>query len=209
MPRKNTFPIPAFADADRSSLTAALPRIDMIFSEFYEKQRIPGLIYGIVADGALFHVSSMGARRTGTPAPIDADTVFRIASMSKSFAAMAVIKLRDEGKLRLDDPIADYVPELAKLPYPTRDSAPITAFQLLTMGGGFPQDDPWADRQLNAAPETMNEWMRGGISFSNPPNLKYEYSNFGYGIVGRIVTNVSGMPYQQYVKEKHLRCARG
>ncbi len=204
MPKKNSFPVPAFADVDRSSLTAALPRIDDIFTNFYEKHRIPGLIYGIVADGNLIHVASMGTRRAGEDAPIDGDTVFRIASMSKSFAAMAVIRLRDDGKLRLDEPAATYVPELAKLPYPTRDSAPITVFQLLTMGAGFPQDDPWADRQLNAAPKTFSAWMRGGVSFSNPPNLKYEYSNFGYGVIGRIVTNVSGMPYQQYVRQTIL-----
>lgn len=205
MAKKNTnpFPIPVFSDPDRSSLIDALPRIDSIFNGFYQSQRVPGLVWGVVVDGNLIHTGGVGIRNVDTPDPVHSDTVFRIASMSKSFAAMALIRLRDEGKVVLDAPAADYIPELAKLSYPTRDSAPITVFQLLTMGGGFPQDDPWADRQLNVAPKTMSAWIRGGISFSNAPGVKFEYSNFGYGLVGRIVTNASGMPYQKYVK-KHI-----
>lgn len=195
------FPIPQFNNPDRSSLVASFPKIEAIFRDFCEQKRIPGLSYGIVADGALVHSGGMGIQRTDTRVLVTPDSVFRIASMSKSFTAMAILKLRDEGKLRLDDPASNYVPELTDLPYPTRDSAPITVFQLLTMGAGFPQDDPWADRQLNASPETMSAWMRGGISFSNPPNLKYEYSNFGYGILGRIITNVAGVPYQEYIQQ--------
>lgn len=192
------FPIAQFKNPDRSSLVDSFPKIESIFHAYFDRMRVPGLSFGIVADGQLIHSGGMGVQRTDTQKPVVADTVFRIASMSKSFTAMAILRLRDDGKLRLDDPITNYVPELAELPYPTRDSAPITVFQLMTMGGGFPQDDPWADRQLDASPETVSKWMRGGLSFSNPPNLKYEYSNFGYGILGRIVTNVSGMPYQQY-----------
>jgi CubicO group peptidase (beta-lactamase class C family) len=201
MSEPRMFPIPQFNNPDRSCLVASFPKIEAIFRDYCEQKRIPGLSFGIVADGALIHSGGMGVQRTDTRVLVTPDSVFRIASMSKSFTAMAILKLRDDGNLGLDDPVSNYVPEISDLPYPTRDSAPITVFQLLTMGGGFPQDDPWADRQLNTAPETVSAWMRGGISFSNPPNLKYEYSNFGYGILGRIVTNVSGMPYQQYIQQ--------
>jgi CubicO group peptidase (beta-lactamase class C family) len=169
-----------------------------------EGSHIPGLAYGLVVDGHLVAADGMGVQNVADQRPVTPDSVFRIASMTKSFTAMAVVRLRDEGKLQLDTPVQDIVPELASLTYPTRDSAPITVRQLLTMSGGFPQDDPWADRQLAAEEATLSEWMRGGISFSNPPGVIFEYSNYGYAILGRIVANVSGKPYQQYVQEAIL-----
>jgi CubicO group peptidase (beta-lactamase class C family) len=194
------FPVPHFQSLDRSKLVTAFPEIEAIFQKFVEQSHIPGLAYGIVVDGKLVGSGGIGIRNVEDKAPVNVDTVFRIASMTKSFTAMAVIQLRDTGKLFLDAPAEQYVPELASLPYPTRDSAKITVRQLLTMSAGFPQDDPWADRQLGASDEQFNEWLKKGISFSNPPGIKFEYSNYGYGILGRIVTNVSGVRYQTYVK---------
>ena len=73
--------------------------------------------------------------------------MFRIASMTKSFTAAAVLALRDDGALQLDDPAADFVPELRGLPPVTADAPAITIRHLLTMTAGFPTDDPWGDRQ--------------------------------------------------------------
>ena len=84
--------------------------------------------------------------RVGGPAP-DERTVFRIASMSKSFTASAVLLLRDAGALRLDDPAAAYVPELAGWVNGAADAGPLTIRHLLTMTAGLPTDDPWGDRQ--------------------------------------------------------------
>jgi CubicO group peptidase (beta-lactamase class C family) len=198
------FPIPRFQNLDRAALKAAFPTVEAIFKKFMEQSHIPGLAYGIVADGQLIGSGGMGVRNVADKTAVNADTVFRIASMTKSFTAMAIIKLRDEGQLSLEAPAEQYVPELASLKYPTRDSAKITVRQLLTMSAGFPQDDPWADRQLGASDTQFNEWLKPGISFSNPPGIKFEYSNYGYGILGRIVTNVAGMPYQTYVKTNIL-----
>ncbi len=198
------FPIPQFVDPDRSPLLAAIPRLDAIFRGVVERGMAPGLAYGVVADGHLIAAAGFGLQTVGDPMPVTRDSVFRIASMSKSFTAMAVVKLRDEGKLQLDIPVADIVPELASLLYPTRDSAPLTIRQLLTMSAGFPQDDPWADRQLAMPEDEFSTLMGRGLSFSNPPGVKYEYSNYGYGILGRVVTNASGLPYQQYIKQNLL-----
>jgi CubicO group peptidase (beta-lactamase class C family) len=200
------FPVPQFADPKRrEKLATAFPQMEPLFREFVEQRRIPGLAYGIVVDGELAYSGGLGLRNIAGNAPATPDSVFRIASMTKSFTAMCILKLRDEGKLRLDSPAADYVPELAALRYPTRDSVPITIRQLLTMSAGFPQDDPWADRQLAQADTLVAEWLRGGISFSNPPGMTFEYSNYGYSILGRVVTNVAGMPYQAYVASSILK----
>ena len=138
-------------------------------------------------------------------APVDADTVFRIASMTKSFTAISILKLRDEGKLSLDDPAERYVPEMAGLKYPTSDAPKITIRHLLSHAEGFPEDNPWGDRQLADTDEQLSQMLRGGIPFSNAPGLVYEYSNLGFAILGRIVTNVSKMPYTEYVTANILR----
>lgn len=204
-PSPYPYPIPTFSTTDRSELLRAIPQVDAIFRRFAERHPVPGLAYGIVADGKLIHAEGMGIQNVEDRTPVTPDTIFRIASMTKSFTAMAAVKLRDEGRLRFDAPAADYVPELASVPYPTRDSAPITVRQILTMNGGLPQDDPWADRQLAATQEQFSIWMREGISFSTPPGVQFEYSNYGYGILGRIVENVSGMSNSAYVTEHILK----
>ena len=116
-----------FTDPDRvAKLSAAFGDIDRVFREFAERQHIPGAVWGIVIDGRLAHVGVTGYRDVAARSPVDSGTVFRIASMTKSFTAMAILKLRDEGKLSLDDPAERWVPELAGLPYPTTDSPKIT-----------------------------------------------------------------------------------
>lgn len=201
---KTTFPVPFFASDDLSQLVTAFPKIDQLYQAFAQQHHVPGLAYGIVAGGALIHTNGIGFANVEQQTPVSADTVFRIASMTKSFTTMALLKLRDENKLQLDAPAVDYIPELIHLKYPTRDSAPITVRQLMTMHAGLPQDDPWADRNLALSEEAFTEWLKGGFSFSNPPGIKFEYSNLGYALLGRIVTNASGKRYQDYVQEEIL-----
>ena len=91
--------------------------VDAIAARFAARGGQPGLAYGVVADGRLVHSGGAGERWTGGPAP-DAGTVFRIASMTKSFTAALIMLLRDRGELRLDDAAQDYVPELSGLVLP-------------------------------------------------------------------------------------------
>ena len=199
-------PPPRFADPDRvAKLSAAFPEIDRLFQGFAERSRVPGIAYGIIVDGKLVHVGTSGLREVATRAPIDTTTMFRIASMTKSFTALAILQLRDAGRLSLEDPAEKYVPELAGLRYPTSDAPKITIRHLLTHSAGFPEDNPWGDQQLAATDAEMAAMMRSGIPFSNAPGLTYEYSNYGFAILGRIVANVSGMPYARYVRERVLQ----
>jgi CubicO group peptidase (beta-lactamase class C family) len=195
-----------FADSNRrAKLSAAFAEIDRIFTEFATRQHVPGAAWGIVIDGELAHSGAHGFRDLATKSPVTADTVFRIASMTKSFTAVSILKLRDEGKLSLEDPAERYVPELKGLTYPTQDSPRITIRHLLSHAEGFPEDNPWGDRQLARSDREMAEMLRRGIPFSNSPGLAYEYSNYGFAILGRIVANVSGMPYRDYVAATIVR----
>ena len=183
----------------RSTLTAGFAAVDRLMKEYAVQAHAPGAAWGVIVDGQLAHTTVTGYRDLDAKAPVDADTVFRIASMTKSFTAMSILKLRDEGKLSLDDPAERYVPELKALKYPTSDSPKITVRHLLSHAEGFPEDNPWGDRQLADTDEQMSAMLRAGIPFSNVPGVAYEYSNFGFAILGRIVANVSKMKYTQYV----------
>ena len=200
-------PAPAqFADPDRrAKLASAFAEIDRSFADFAKTARVPGAAWGIVIDGELAHSGAAGVREISSNAPVDADTVFRIASMTKSFTAMAILKLRDEGKLSLDDLAERYVPELKHLRYPTTDSPRISIRHLLTHSEGFPEDNPWGDQQLSESEEAFSRMLREGIPFSNAPGVAYEYSNYGFAILGRIVSQASGQPYDEYVSQHILR----
>ena len=203
---EGTVPVPTFADPQRKQkLAAAFPEIEKLFLAYVQRANMPGATMGIIIDGELVWMKTTGVRETTDKAPVTPDTVFRIASMTKSFTAMAILKLRDEGKLSLDDPAAKYVPALADLPYPTKDSPAITIRHLLTHSEGFPEDNPWGDRQLGQTDETVRAWMRAGIPFSTPPGTAFEYSNYGFGILGQIVTRASGKDYEIYVRDNILR----
>ena len=199
-------PHPQFSDPDRrAKLATAFAEIDRQFAEFARTAHVPGAAWGIVIDGELAHSGAAGVREVATNAPVDADTVFRIASMTKSFTAMAILKLRDEGKLGLDDPAERYVPELKGLRYPTTDSPRITIRHLLTHSEGFPEDNPWGDQQLSESEAGLSRMLRDGIPFSNAPGIAYEYSNYGFAILGRVVSQVSGRPYDDYVSQNILQ----
>jgi CubicO group peptidase (beta-lactamase class C family) len=195
-----------FADPQRlAKLSTAFTEIDGLMRAFAERSRVPGIAYGIIVDGQLVHVGSAGYRELRSRSPVDTSSVFRIASMSKSFTAVAILQLRDAGRLSLDDPVERYVPELANLRYPTGDSPKLTIRHLLTHSEGFPEDNPWGDQQLAITDAEMSALMRRGIPFSTAPGTAYEYSNYGFAILGRIVANVSGMPYSRYLTERVLQ----
>src|SRR3954452_2944385 len=132
------------------------------------------------------------------------DSVFRIASMTKSFTAAAVLLLRDEGALALDDEAVRYVPELAGVRLPTADAPPITLRNLLTMTAGFPTDDPWGDRQQGLPEAAFGELIGRGLSLAWTPGTTFEYSNLGYALLGRVVAVVAGRPYVEFVTRRLL-----
>jgi CubicO group peptidase (beta-lactamase class C family) len=179
--------------------------VDKLFQDFVSVNHVPGAVWAIIVDGKLVHTGATGYRELAGKTTPNADTVFRIASMTKSFTAMSILKLRDEGKLSLDDLAEKYVPELAALKYPTTDSPKITIRHLLSHSEGFPEDNPWGDQQLSISDEQLSQMLKSGIPFSNAPGIAYEYSNYGFMILGRVVTRASGMPYGDYVAANVLR----
>ena len=192
---------PYFADSNRvEKIKQTQAVIDRLYKEHAVKNHFPGFVYGIVADGQLVYTGSTGFANVQTKTPATMSSAFRIASMSKSFTALAILKLRDEGKLKLDDAASDYIPEMKKIKYLTSDAPVITIRNLLSHAAGFPEDNPWGDRQLADTDKKLLDLIQQ-VSFSTVPGVSYEYSNLGFALLGKIIAIVTGTSYQQYIAE--------
>jgi len=195
------------SDSPASSGTSELKtsELDRIFADYALDSHIPGLVYGIVADGRLVYVRGLGVQDLESNRPVTPDTLFRIASMTKAFTALTVLKLRDDGKLQLDALAETYVPELRGWKYPTKDSPRIRVRDLLNHTAGFVTDDPWGDRQTPLPEPEFSRLLRERVPFARTPATAMEYSNLGFALLGRVVTNVSGHPYADTITHSLLQ----
>lgn len=193
-----------YQDATRNERIAkTFPIIDQLYKDFAFKNHFPGYAFGIVVDGKLVYKGSGGYANIEEKIPASSSSMFRIASMSKSFTALAILKLRDEGKLQLDDAVEKYIPAI-KGQGLTKDAPVITIRHLMTHSAGFPEDNPWGDRQLADTEEELNALIKKQLSFSNTAGLEYEYSNLGFTMLGYIIHKVSGMTYDTYITKNIL-----
>ncbi len=184
-------------------LDAAAAAVGALAANRAHRQGIPALAYGVVVGGRVIVAGGVGDPGDGAGPPDDR-TLFRIASMTKSFTAAAVLKLRDDGHLHLDDLASRYVPAAEGLGRPTTDSPAITVRHLLTMSSGLTTDDPWADRHLDVPGSELLEWVSRGASFAATPGTVFEYSNLGYGLLGQVVEAVASERLQDYVSRHFL-----
>ena len=198
------FQPPYFKDSNRlEKLRIAFPVVEKMVQKYAVENHFPGYSFGIVLDGKLVYTTSSGYSNLQTKTPATAKSMFRIASMSKSFTAMAILKLRDEGKLQLDDAVEKYIPAL-KGQGLTKDAPLMTIRHLMTHSAGFPEDNPWGDRQLADTEEELNTLIKSQLSLSNTAGLEYEYSNLGFAMLGYIIHKVSGLTYDTYIAKNIL-----
>src|SRR5260221_10795737 len=106
--------------------------IDAAYAAFAEREKIPGLVAGVVVQGgALAHVTTLGLADVEASRRVETATAFRIASMTKNMTALAILSLRDKGHLALDAPLSEYVPQFASVRSATSDSRPVSVRDLL------------------------------------------------------------------------------
>jgi CubicO group peptidase (beta-lactamase class C family) len=175
-----------------------------VFERWAVRTHAPGLAWGLVRSGVLVEAGGVGTPRAGEDVPVDVDSVFRIASMTKSFTGAALMTLVVEGRVRLDEPVATYVPELAPWRGPTADGPPITVRHLVSMESGLPNDDAWADRHNDMTAEQMDALIAAGATFAWTPGTRFEYANLGWGLVGRVIERASGVTTQELVRTRLL-----
>ena len=166
-----------------------------------KKNHYPGCALGSVTREGVTSLAETGYINHQSGVQASNQSFFRIASMSKSFVAMAILQLRDKGLLRLDDAAEISIPELANLAYPRSDDPPITIENLLTMTAGFPEDNRWADRKLDESESQLLALINEGLSFAGSPNQAMEYSNLSYALLGLVIKRITGQSYQSYIAE--------
>jgi len=174
-----------------------------LFSAWLEGQiahrELPGVVVGVVAGDDLVWARGFGQADLEENRPMTPRTKFRMASHSKLFTATAIMRLREEGRLRLDDPVSAYLPwfEFQKA---EPDDPPITIEHLLTHGSGLPREasDHWTSHDFPTEEELRNLLPEREAPFS--PEERWKYSNLAYTIAGMIVEEVSGQSWADYLQ---------
>lgn len=171
--------------------------IPLRLQEFLVDKPSVGIVLGIMRDGRLAETHAAGTTHLGRENPPNAASVFRIASMTKSFTAAAVLLLRERGLVRLDDPVSVHVPWM-----PDTD---ITVRDLLTMNAGYPTDDPWGDRHEPTPLADFDALIAAGVRRTRAARSGFEYSNLSYALLGRVIANATGREYTEFVTAELLR----
>lgn len=175
---------------------------EALFAERIDRGTAPSSAWAVFDRRGIVVAGGAGDRGDGQ-AP-DVSTAYRIASCTKSFTAAAIMRLVERRALDLDAPISDWVPAFRGVALPRPDSPVPTVRMLLTMSGGLPTDDPWADRQESIADTGLDAILRDGLLFDSVPGTRFAYSNLGYALIGRVVSAASGMPYAEFVRRELL-----
>ena len=175
-------------------------------ASFVKENRLPGAAVGIVHEDKLVWSKGIGFADVKKKRPADPKTLYRIASITKTFTATAVMQLRDQGKLALDDPLVTYLPELADAKSTFGPIEGLTIRRLLSHESGLQSEPPDADFSLvlYESEAAANLARAADISLTVPPNTQWKYSNLGYQLLGELVARVSGMTYARYIRSRIL-----
>jgi CubicO group peptidase (beta-lactamase class C family) len=194
--------VPAYADPPHSSerlCQAAVRAIDASAQKTLA-QGSPGMLVEVAKDGEVLFTGTYGLANVEHQAPVTRKTVFKLASITKQFTAAAILLLAEDGKLRIDDKLSRYVPELAQ-------AEKVTLYQLLVQTSGLPDyaEDPAGSKTKSVAktPEEMLAWIgRLTPAFLSEPGIKWSYSNSNYALLGLVAERVSGRSLAAIFKER-------
>ena len=199
---------PARADetaalAEKPSVAAAVQLLDLWVEEQMAHQDLPAVVLGVVHDQEVVWTRGYGFADRANRVPATPQTLFRVGSVTKLFTATAVMQLRDAGKLRLDDPVAKYLPWFA-VDSEFADDGPITVRQLLTHTSGLPREAafPYWTEHVFPTRDQVRAALPGQKAIYAPAS-KYKYSNLGLSLLGAVVAAVSETPWSDYVAD-HL-----
>jgi CubicO group peptidase (beta-lactamase class C family) len=188
-------------------------KLEGFVAEAMQRDHVPGLSLAVVKDGHVIYARGFGARRLKDNAPATPDTLYGVGSCTKSFTALAIMQLVQQGKLSLKDPVKKHLPEFKV----GKEENPITIHNLLTHSSGIPGlSAEWVENSRLMG--LSEKWVpfssfEDFLSLVNdakdevaaPPGNKFFYSNEGYMLLGMIIERVSEMPYESYIREKILK----
>lgn len=177
--------------------------LDAWFGQYPASGQSTGLVYGLIGRSGLLHSRGFGRVDDAGTVP-DLDTVFPIASMTKSFVACAALVARDRGLVDLEAPISNFFPEFPGGGPVDDPYDPPTLRMLFSMSGGLTEDNSWVDPFIDAPVEDLLARVSKGLNYSHAPGTVYEYSNLGYTLAGLAVGLAVGRPIEDFVRDEVL-----
>lgn len=170
--------------------------IDSVIQDFMRQSHVSGGAVAIIKDGTVIHAAGYGLDSLGNP--VTPATPLRIASMSKSFTAVAIMQLVDEGKIELDLPLSTYLPEITTS---SPSGQPLTVRHLLNQTSGLVPSvsSEYAHPTRRSLAEAAADVH--AITLATAPGASFAYHNQNYMLAARVVEVVSGQPYAQYVQQ--------
>ncbi len=191
---------------NRDALDHAIRYIKSWLARRYEEETVPGFVVGVSYQGEMLMNEAYGYADLERQLPMTPRHVFRIASHSKTFTATAIMLLAEEGRLRIDDYAADYLPWLQN--HKDKRFRRVTIRQLLSHGAGVIRDglntDYWeVERPFPDVDRFISEMSETGLILDN--NTKMKYTNYGYTLLGLVIESVSGQPFNEFVLDRIVR----
>ena len=184
----------------------AWSRVAAVYRQRIEQTGIAGSGLMFVKNGAVAYQAFAGFQDRATRRPVDAETIFHWASITKTFTGIAIMQLRDRGLLSLDDPVIKYVPELREVHNPYGDISQVTIRHLMTHSAGFRAgtwpwggDQPWHPFEPTRWAQVVAMMPYTELQFR--PGTQYSYSNPGVIFLGRIIELFSGDDYEVYINK--------
>lgn len=191
----------AAEESPDSPVQAGITLLDTWIQAQLEHGGLPGLVIGIVHDQEPVWVKAYGHASLDPPLPMSEDSIFRIASHSKLFTAITVMRARDAGKLRLDDPVTEYLPWFdIRNRHP--EARPVTVRHLLTHTAGLPRESihpAWTDfefPEVEALRETVSDQET-----TYATETKWKYSNLGFTLAGMVAEDATGDSFADLVTD--------
>jgi CubicO group peptidase (beta-lactamase class C family) len=183
-----------------SGFSATLPGIDQAMQEMIAKKEIAGAVTVVAARDKILHLQTHGLANIASKKPMQTDTLFWIASMTKPVTATAVLMLQDEGKLQLSDPVAKYIPEFATLKTPSGKPANLTITQILTHTSGLGEASAVEAQKAHTLADLVPLWLAAPMQYE--PGEKWKYTQSGINAAARIVELVSGMTFDAFLQKR-------
>jgi CubicO group peptidase (beta-lactamase class C family) len=177
--------------------------------EAFNDRTLAGLALGVTGDGAHTRFVGLGRADADAGRAIDAATVFRIASISKTMTAIAVMQLVEDGRLSLDDPIGEHL-RSARV-QPPAGAPPVTARHLLTHSAGIGEVREWRDlvrpviglaAKPGEPPPDLAAYYRRGVRADVAAGTKWAYANHGFALLGLLVQDLRGAPFADVMRER-------
>ena len=180
--------------------SATLPGIDQAMQQMIAKNEIAGAVTVVATKDKAVHLQTHGWANVEARKPMQGDTLFWIASMTKPVTATAVLMLQDEGKLKVSDPVAKYIPEFANLKTPSGKAANLTITQILTHTSGLGEALPVDTQKAHTLADLVPLWLAAPMQYE--PGEKWKYTQSGINAAGRIVEIVSGMTFDAFLQKR-------